>query len=271
MKIIDCFTFYNEFDILYYRLSLLYDIVDYFIIVEANKTHTGKDKPYNFIENIEKYNKFMEKIIYVQVEDLDSNPYVNSDGNWNDGVWQNENKQRNYIDVGIRCVPDMRDDDIIIISDVDEIPNYNILLRFKVENVEVNQIDYVTLIQDLYYYSLTTKSKTQWDYAKLVSYKCYVEKLNRIPQKCRMPYHGKAILNGGWHLSYFGNPTFIQNKLQNFAHQEYNKEENTNLENIAEKLKNKLPLLPNQNIEYIPIENNKNLPPRYKEFLLQYI
>jgi hypothetical protein len=79
-------------------------------------------------------------------------------------------------------------------------------------------------------------------------------------------------MNGGWHLSYFGDAQFIQNKLQNFSHQEYNKEEFTNLENINEKIKNKSDLFSRQNtFEYIPIESNKNLPTRYKEFLLKYI
>jgi len=269
MKIIDCFTFYNEIDILFYRLSLLYDVVDYFVIVEASKTYAGKDKPYNFIENKEMYKKFMEKIIYIQVEDLDSNPVFNYTGNWDDGVWQNENKQRNYIDVGVRCIPEIQDNDVLIISDVDEIPNYNILFRIKVENIE---LDYITLIQDMYYYNLTTKCKTQWDHAKLVSYKYYVNTLNRKPQTCRQPYHNKVIMSGGWHLSYFGDAQFIQNKLRNFSHQEYNSEEFTNLENINEKIKNKSDLFSRQAVlEYIPIESNKNLPTRYKDFLLKYI
>jgi len=269
MKIIDCFTFFNEVDILYYRLSLLYDVVDYFVIVEADKTFIGNSKPYNFLENMEKYKKFMEKIIYIEVNDLESNPNINTDGSLTDGVWQNEYKQRNYIDVGIRCIPEIEDDTILIISDVDEIPNYNVLLRLKVENIK---IEYVTLIQEMYYYNLTTKSKQQWDCAKLVSYKYYVNTLNRIPQKCRLPYHNKVIMNGGWHLSYFGNPEFIQNKIRNFAYQEYNKEEFTNLENINEKIKNKSDLFSRQdNFEYIPIESNTKLPTRYKEFLLQYI
>lgn len=268
MKIIDCFTFYNECDLLFYRLSLLYDVVDYFVIVEASRTHAGKDKIYNFISNSERYAKFMEKVIYIQVEDLDSNPFINCNGNMDDGVWQNENKQRNYIDVGVRCIPEIQDNDILIISDVDEIPNYKLLQRIKNENTELN---YVTLVQDLYYYNLTTKSKTQWDSAKLVSYKYYVDTLNRIPQKCRMTYHNNLFLSGGWHLSYFGNAEFIANKLQNFAHQECNTHENTDINNINDKIKNRLSLFKNEPISYIAIEKNKNLPPRYKDFLMDYI
>ena len=48
MKIVDCFIFYNEIDLLNYRLNLLYDIVDYFIIVEATKTHMGNSKKMYF-------------------------------------------------------------------------------------------------------------------------------------------------------------------------------------------------------------------------------
>jgi beta-1,4-mannosyl-glycoprotein beta-1,4-N-acetylglucosaminyltransferase len=269
MKIIDCFTFYNEYDLLFYRLSTLYDVVDFFIIVEANRTHIGKEKSYNFTENIGRYSNFMEKIIYIQVDDLDSNPLVNCDGSMRDGVWQNENKQRNYIDVGIRCIPDMQDNDVLIISDVDEIPNYNTLLRIKVENMD---IDYVTLIQDLYYYNLTVKSKMNWDSAKLVSYKYYVDVLERTPQKCRNSHHLKCIFNAGWHLSYFGDVQFIRNKLQNVAHQEYNKDTFTSLENIQEKINNKTDLFDRSNeFEYVPIENNNKLPLRYREFLSNYM
>jgi beta-1,4-mannosyl-glycoprotein beta-1,4-N-acetylglucosaminyltransferase len=270
MKIIDCFTFYNEYDLLFYRLSTLYDVVDFFIIVEANRTHVGKEKPYNFAENIERYSKFMEKIIYIQADDLDPNPVIHYDGKMSDGVWQNENKQRNYIDVGIRCIPDIQDNDVLIISDVDEIPDYHTLLRIKVENMD---IDYVTLIQDLYYYNLTVKSKMNWDSAKLVSYKYYVDMLKRTPQQCRSPYHLKCIFNAGWYLSYFGDAQFIQNKLQNFSHQEYNKDIYTNLENIQEKINNKTDLFgrSNEHFEYIPIDNNKKLPPQFREFLSNYM
>ena len=63
MKIIDAFTFYNELDLLLYRLTALDHIVDYFIIVEATKTHAGKDKPLFFEENKHLYGKFMNKIV----------------------------------------------------------------------------------------------------------------------------------------------------------------------------------------------------------------
>lgn len=65
--IYDCFCFFNEFDVLELRFNLLYDIVDKFVLVEYNKTLTGKEKPYFFEENREKYKKYLDKIIVVHL------------------------------------------------------------------------------------------------------------------------------------------------------------------------------------------------------------
>ena len=93
MKIIDCFTFYNEIDLLTYRLNILYPIVDYFIIVESTHTHIGKEKPLFFNENRNLFEKFMNKIIHIIVDDLPHKyPNVNI---CNNDVWNNEFFQRN--------------------------------------------------------------------------------------------------------------------------------------------------------------------------------
>ena len=63
--IIDCFPFFNEFDILKIRFEELYDVVDYFVIVEADHTHTGKPKPWNFEENKFRYSQYASKIISI--------------------------------------------------------------------------------------------------------------------------------------------------------------------------------------------------------------
>ena len=65
MKIIDCFIFYNELELLNYRLNILYNIVDYFIIVESKYTFTGKEKELIFNENKERFSCFNDKIIYI--------------------------------------------------------------------------------------------------------------------------------------------------------------------------------------------------------------
>ena len=68
MKIVDCFTFYNELDLLQYRLAALYDYVDFFILVEANITHAGHPKPTYFIDNMHLFEKYRDKIIHMVAE-----------------------------------------------------------------------------------------------------------------------------------------------------------------------------------------------------------
>ena len=73
MKIYDCFNFFNELDILELRLNILYEHVDYFVIVEADKTHSGENKPFYLKENMERFKKFSDKIISYHILDTPSN------------------------------------------------------------------------------------------------------------------------------------------------------------------------------------------------------
>ena len=108
-KVYDCFCFYNEFEILKIRLEELWDSVDYFVLVESIETQRGKPKPLYFEENKELFQKYLSKIIHVTVEER--HPEF--------GLWEREWYQRNCISRGLtHCLPT----DIIIISDVDEIP-----------------------------------------------------------------------------------------------------------------------------------------------------
>ncbi len=107
MKIYDCFTFYNEFELLELRLKELYDSVDYFVIVESDHTFTNRKKEWLFDKNREKYSKWSDKIIHIKFE-----------SNLHDDPWLNEADQRNAIMLGCK---DATAEDIIIVSDCDEI------------------------------------------------------------------------------------------------------------------------------------------------------
>lgn len=110
MKIYDCFTFYNEFALLEWRLKMLYDLVDCFVIVEAGQTYQGKPKPYNFEMRAEEFARYSDKIRYVKADKVIENP----------GKLDIEIYQRNCIMQGLDgCAPD----DIVIIGDLDEIPS----------------------------------------------------------------------------------------------------------------------------------------------------
>ena len=98
-KIIDCFIFYNELDMLTYRLNILNDIVDYFVLVEATHTFIGKEKPLFYQDNKHLFEKFNHKIIHVIVDDFPHKyPDINIGKN---EQWRNEIFQRNCISRGI--------------------------------------------------------------------------------------------------------------------------------------------------------------------------
>jgi len=261
MKIVDSFTFYNELDLLFYRLSLLNDVVDHFIIVEATKTHRGYDKPLFYLENKARFAEFEHKIIHVVDTDLivpDISKYEQ---------WTNEQNQRRSINKGVAQL-DMSVDDLLIVTDLDEIPNPAVLEDIR------NDMDVVfsRLQLDLYYFNLTLYS-TKWNLASIVRYGFYKTMLLCDAQQCRYPRDGismsKSILNAGWHLSYFGDVSFIQNKLRNFAEAQLGGEEYTNADIIKAKLAHRLTMEGNP-CTYVPISENKNLPLHFEHYLQKY-
>jgi len=264
MKIVDGFTFYNEFDLLTYRLNILNDVVDYFILVESTHTHSGKEKILFFNENKHLFEKFNEKIIHVIVDDF---PYKYPNINVsNNEQWWNEALQRDAISRGIERITDLEEKDLIIITDLDEIPDPRTLNSIRNGDiiVEMNQLQ-----MDMYYYNLNTRFETKWRNPKIISYKIYKE----LNQQCNYYRHLQypLILNGGWHLSYFGDADFIKNKINNFAHQEFNNENYTNLSLIEEKVKNNRSLFDqNCDIPKIEIKDNDYLPVDYDKYLNKY-
>jgi beta-1,4-mannosyl-glycoprotein beta-1,4-N-acetylglucosaminyltransferase len=182
--------------------------------------------------------------------------------------WMNERYQRNCIDRGIAQLK-LSDNDFIIISDLDEIPDPATLDLIK---ETAQSIPYAELKQDFYYYNLNSKMNEVWLHAKIVTYSEYI-KLGRKPAEIRLSKAPLAIEYGGWHLSYFGDAQFVQNKLIQFAHQEFNLPEITNVENLEQKMKSGKDILDREyvNIKTIPIKSNRYLPPRYEELLSKFI
>lgn len=126
MKVYDCFTFYNEFELLELRLKSLWDVVDYFVLVEADKTQTNIPKPFYFNERKAEFAQFLPKIRHLMGRvDL---PYKGT------GDWVIEFAQRNLIAQGLQ---DAEPDDLVFISDLDEIWAPDILQRLQENRVEV--------------------------------------------------------------------------------------------------------------------------------------
>lgn len=259
MKIIDCFTFYNEFDLLNYRFELLNDYVDYFVLVEGTKTFVGLDKPLLFAENKDKFKKFEDKIIYVLADEF---PF--STETRNNNQWYNEFYQRNCIDIGLKSL-NLDNNDIVLISDVDEFPDLNVLQAIKNNKFTVDKV--YSLEQDFYYYNFNCKKKHKWYHAKILPYAEYMK--SNVPNDIRLakvPY----IQNGGWHLSYFGSPEFIKNKILNFSHQEFNSEFYSDVEKIESRIKRKVDLFERPE-EYCIANDFSYMPNNYNLYLGDYL
>lgn len=253
MKIIDTFIFYNELDMLFFRLTELYEYVDYFVICESTFTFTGQQKPLFFLDNKERFKDFQDKIVHIVVKDMPNtrNP------------WDNEYFQRKCIHRGIEKLS-LQDDDIIMIGDCDEIPDSDIVAKIKTKCLQIDEIHCFQM--DFYYYNLETFIDNNWISAKVLPYKVYKE-IND-PSKIRSTRNRKHIKNGGWHFSYFGDKKFIENKIKNFSHQEFNKQ--YIIRDIQNKITNKKDLF-NRNItlKHRDISTNSYLPNNY-ELLIKF-
>jgi beta-1,4-mannosyl-glycoprotein beta-1,4-N-acetylglucosaminyltransferase len=262
-KIIDCFTFYNELDLLNYRLNILNDVVDHFVLVEARHTHVGKEKPLFYQDNKELFEEFNHKIIHIVVDDFPHKfPHIDIG---KDEQWVNERFQRDCISRGLAEI-NLKDKDIITITDLDEMPNPKTLEQIKNNEivVEINVIG-----MDFYYYNLHSKMDHKWTHAKTLTVGKYKE-LGIGCDAIRF-YNCPIIQNAGWHLSYFGDGKFIKNKLENFTHQEYNKPQFVDEKQIELRIKNSKDLFDRPcDITHIDIEDNDNLPPKYNVYLTNF-
>ena len=263
MKIVDCFIFSNEVDLLKYRLAILNRVVDTFIIVEAKHTFSGVAKDLSYEKNKKSFAQYADKIIHIVV-DL---PYKQPNINFNEEQqWKNEHFQRNAIQQGLDKIV-LEPNDYIILSDADEIPDPVTLQKIKEFEPD---IEAVRLEQDYYYYNLSSKFVDKWYYSVMLKYSFYLNS-NLTLQECRHAPKFGILNKGGWHLSYFGDVSFIQKKIKSFSHQQYNTEPYNTADNIKECIKNSTDLF-NRDKKYhsmvkIPITENDYLPPECSTLL----
>lgn len=217
--IYDCFTFFNELDLLEIRLNILNDVVDKFVIVESRKTHTNLDKPLILKENMARFEKFKDKIIYVEWKDF---PRFET-------TWTYENYQRNAIKDGLK---DCNDDDIIIISDLDEIPKpEKILEAIKLPGIKSLDMQFYSK-----YINHLHSIESNWTSgSRILTYKDFLTyfDINESPYshycpkrynegttatKIRMYKGTKSISDAGWHFSSIGSLENIISKFKSRAH-----------------------------------------------------
>ena len=158
MKLIDCFMYFDEDLMLDLRLNILNKNVDKFIIAEATRDHGGNEKKLNF--DIKNFTKFKDKIEYLIIDDVPIN-VTSKKKNWSPNHWRDQH-QRNSIARGFK---NYSDDDLIMISDIDEIPD---LRNIDIEKVNDNIIAF-SQFHSMYKLNLLIKEK--WIGSKLCKFK----------------------------------------------------------------------------------------------------
>ena len=255
MKIYDCFTFYNELDLLEFRFEELYDHVDHFVLVEANRTFQNNIKPFYFGENQHRFAKYMDKVIHIQVENMPTDT----------DAWGRERFQRDAIGRGV-C--DADDNDIVIVSDLDEI------IRSETVDELRNDIDTQIwgLRMPLFYfkfnYMLTTTDSiyTTWGMACRKKILTSAEDLRRNRfslNSFALNYNQSGIRmmeHAGWQFSYLGDTEFAKSKIQSFAHIETNKPEVLDSLDIERSIAAGNGLGPNPTEQFTPVKIDSYMP-----------
>ena len=251
MKIYDCFQFFDEEMLLDLRLNILNKYVDKFVITEATYMHSGKPKKLNF--NINNFLKFRDKIIYNVVDKEPSNlEKINQNDNKDirgskliNNSLKRENHQR---EMGITSLNNVLDEDLILINDIDEIPN--------LEKINFNNINKKIIIfkQKTYCYKFNLLyDNLIWHGSKACKKKHFIS-----PQWLRNVRHRKYqiwrfdilfskkkynnihyIENGGWHFTNIKSPELLEKKFKNFLHHQDFEYSGLKLSDIKEKVKNK--------------------------------
>ena len=251
MKIFDCFMYFDEDQVLDLRLNVLYQNVDYFVIVESIYNHKGEKR--NLLFNSQKFEKFNDKIIYLVYDKIpqlvepikETDNEKEKDGKYIMNALYRENAQRDFILEGLKSA---KKDDLILISDVDEIP--------KLSSVNLNQIknEIILFKQDMFYYKYNLSLPNfKWTVTKAVKKKNLVSPqwLRNVKDR-KYPFYRidtffsdkkyidiKIINDGGWHFSNIKSPEMIEHKLRSYLHHREFDQVSLSIEEINELVKKK--------------------------------
>ena len=251
MKIYDCFMFFDEEMLLDLRLNIMDKYVDKFVITEANYMHSGKSK--KLIFDINKYSKFKDKIIYSVVDKQPTNiePVYENDDKETKGrkLINNSNKREHYQrEMARKPLDEAEPDDIILINDVDEIPNLK-EVNFKKINKKI-----IIFKQKMFYYKFNLLYETfPWHGSRACKKKYFISPqwLRDTKQKKYPPWRLDTLFSktkytsihyvekGGWHFTNIKLPEDIEKKFLNFLHHQDFEESGLKLVDIKEMVKEK--------------------------------
>lgn len=265
----DCFQFFNELDILKIRLHVLAPYVDKFVISEATETFSGLKKPLYYEENKEMFAEFADKIIHVVVDDTPQGD-----------THERDTFQKNAVTRGLK---DCTDDDIIIFSDLDEIPNpkkiAEILADFQKDKIYhfAQRLFYCYLNMEEISGNLLSYAgefegveRKKWIGTKMCSYQLLREQNLQLGE-LRFPERkeiGIRVEDGGWHFGYMGGhgekdiKKRVQEKVVSAAHQEYNSRHV--LSQVTDQIKDGKDIF-GRNAEFIRCEIDESFPDYIRE------
>lgn len=219
MTVYDCFMFNNELDILELRLRELDAVVDRFVLVEAAQAHSGISKPLHYEGNKERFAQWKERITHIVINGFP--PKMDA--------WGRENAQRNALSYGLR---DLKDDDLVIVSDVDEIPRASAVR----ETLERSDVDVIGLQLAHFHLRLNYLQVLGADPVYVWPVAAWGRAFKRSsPQKLRdfrialnlkrlegtLDSNLAVLDHAGWHFSYIGDDDHVRLKLASFAHREH--------------------------------------------------
>jgi len=205
----DCFLFNDEIELLEIRLKLLEHVVDYFVIVQSKKTFTNKNSQLFFPENADYIIGMKSKLIIITLDELEGKD-----------AWARESFSRNSVSLGLS---NAAINDLIMISDIDEIPNPDILEKIKLSRDQASE---KTLVLDFFNfkfnYRLFSGLNNYWPGPVLDEYK-NIKNIQQLRERRWSNFEkssNSVVLNAGWHFSFLTSNGDISKKLDNFSHQE---------------------------------------------------
>jgi beta-1,4-mannosyl-glycoprotein beta-1,4-N-acetylglucosaminyltransferase len=244
--LIDAFTFFNEYDMLEARLKYYYDFVDKFVISECDHTHAGNYKGFNFEKEQKRYEKYLDKIVYLKLS-IDPNEYdftKPKSTNYSAGNWILEKQQRNHIVKGLSGF-----EDFVMISDVDEVCTIQSIQESM--NIFKDEMVGIGSAQEMFWYSFKTKEPNLWSGSVLTKVKFM---LRYSPEHFRERRWVLPKYLKGYHMTYFMDIEKMKYKIENFAHQELNQEKFTQVDKIKERISKNIEPFERQNVPLVEVK-----------------
>jgi hypothetical protein len=202
MKRIDTFMLWDDLDLLELRFNILDPVMDLFVIAEATVDHSGVKKPLHYADNRERFIAWKDKIRHVIVDDMPG-----------DGAtkWQREFHQRNAI---IRGLDKCRANDLVFLSDTDEIPDPAAVTR--------NCHGGYHQVYSLYYANMICTTENWTGTAAMYYSQCQQLGMQAVREN---RHTLQRTSPGGWHFAYMTTPEKMHEKIRTFAHTEWDKPE----------------------------------------------